>query len=139
MLGTWIIRSLQRLSPSFSFEIDDKICQRNLTRIDRTIQKCFARRIGPVVSDDGSWVASGVSAKSAQRAQFTFSTHGIVTHSKAQGCKAGAQPTFFMSARPEPLGALASRRSPGLAELWWVSRIKDGPKEHQPPPTKSPW
>jgi len=37
-VGTWTIRSLQRLSPSSSFEIGGKICQRNLTRIDRTIQ-----------------------------------------------------------------------------------------------------
>ena len=69
-VGTWTIRSLQRLSPSSSFEVDYKICQRNLTRIDRT--KCFATRIGLVVSDDGAWMASGVSAKSAQRAQFTI-------------------------------------------------------------------
>ena len=32
-------------------EIGGKICQRNLTRIDRTIQKCSARRIDFVVSD----------------------------------------------------------------------------------------
>ena len=45
-----------------------------------------------MVSDYGAWVTSGVSAKPAQRAQFTISTQGIVTHSQAQGSEAGAQP-----------------------------------------------
>jgi hypothetical protein len=94
------------------------ICQRNLTRIDRTIQECCAAGIGLVVSDDGARVTSGVSAKSAQRAQFTFSTQGIVTHSQARGGEAGAQPAYLMSARPKPLGTLASHRSPGWVELW---------------------
>ena len=103
MVGTGPFPSLQRLSPSSSFKIDGKICQRNLTRIDRTIQKFCARRTDLVVSDDDAWVTSAVSAKPAQRAQFTFSTQGIVTHSQAQGGEAGAQPTFFMSARLKPL------------------------------------
>ena len=81
-------------SPSYSFRIDGKICQRNLTRIDRTIQKYCATRTGPVVSDDGSWVTMAVSVLYAQRAQFTFPTQGTVTHSQAQGSEAGAQPTF---------------------------------------------
>lgn len=55
--------SLQRLSPSSSFKIDGKICQRNLTRIDRTIKNCSARRIYLVLSDDGAWVTIAVSAK----------------------------------------------------------------------------
>jgi hypothetical protein len=76
--------------------IDGKyICQRNLTRIDRTIQKFCARRIDLVVSYDDAWVTSAVSALSVQRAHFTFSTQGIVTNSQARGGEAGAQPTFF--------------------------------------------
>ena len=103
MVGAGPFSSLQRLSPPSSFEIGGKICQRNLTRIDRTIQKFPARRTGLVVSDDDAWVTSAVSAKSAQRAQFTFSTQGTVTHSQDQGGEAGAQSTFFMSARIKPL------------------------------------
>ena len=44
-------------------------------------------------------VTSQVSPLSAQRAQFTFSTQGIVTHSQARGGEAGSQPTFFRRAR----------------------------------------
>ena len=90
MVGTWTFSSLQRLSPSSSFKIDGKICQRNLMRIGRTIQKCSARRTGLVVSYDGAWVAIAVSEKPAQRAQFTFSSHGTVTHSQPRGGEAGA-------------------------------------------------
>ena len=61
MVKTGLFSSIQRLSPSSSFKIEGKICQRNLTRIDRAIQKCCAARIGLVVSDNGAWVASGVS------------------------------------------------------------------------------
>ena len=39
-------------------------------------------------------VTSQVSPLSAQRAQFTFSTQGIVTHSQARGGEAGSQPKF---------------------------------------------
>ena len=60
-----------------------------------------------MVSFEGAWETMAVSAKSAQRAQFTFSTQGIVTHSQARGGEAGAQPTFFMSARLEPLETLS--------------------------------
>ena len=78
----------------FSFEIGGKICQRNPTRIDRTIQKCCARKIDLVVSYDDAWVKMAILALSARRAQFDFSTQGIVTHSQAQGSEAGAQPAF---------------------------------------------
>jgi len=61
-----------------------------LTRIDRTIQIFSARRTGHVVSYDEARVATEVSALSAQRAQFTFSTQGTVTHSQARGGEAGA-------------------------------------------------
>ena len=44
-------------------------------------------------------MTSEVSPLSAQRAQFTFSTQGIVTHSQARGGEAGSQPTFFRRAR----------------------------------------
>ena len=54
-------------------------------------------------------VTSQVSPLSAQRAQFTFSTQGIVTHSQARGGEAahsqarggeaGSQATFFRRAR----------------------------------------
>ena len=44
-------------------------------------------------------MTSEVSTLSAQRAQFTFSTQGIVTHSQARGGEAGSQPTFFRRAR----------------------------------------
>ena len=47
-------------------------------------------------------MTSEVSPLSAQRAQFTFSTQGIVTHSQARGGEAGSQPTFIMSARHKP-------------------------------------
>ena len=80
----------------------------NLTRIDRTIQKFCASRTGLVVSYDNAWVASAVLALPVQRAQFTFSTQGILTHSKAQGGEAGAQPTF---SRARVLAA----RDPGLS------------------------
>jgi len=63
-------------------------------RIDRTIQKFCTRRIDLVVSYDGAWVISKVSAVSMQRAQFTFSTQGTVAHSQARGGEAGAQPFF---------------------------------------------
>ena len=62
-----------------------------------------ARRTNLVVRYGDAWVTSAVSALSVQRAQFTFSTQGIVLHSKARGGEAGAQPRFFMSARPKPL------------------------------------
>jgi len=113
MVGRGPFPSLQRLSPSSSFKTGGKICQGNLTRIDHTTQKFSATGIGLVVSDDGACVASGFSEKSAQRAQFTISTQGIVTHSQAQGSGAGAQPTFFMSARPKP----AETRNLSLARL----------------------
>ena len=93
-LGRGPYSSLQRLSPSSSFKIDGKICQRYLTRIDRTIQKFSARRTGLVVNYDEAWVTSKVLALSVQRAQITLSTQGIVTHSQARGSEAGAQRTF---------------------------------------------
>ena len=64
-------------------------------------QKCCARTTGLVVICFDAWVTMAVSALSAQRAQFTSTTQGIVAHSKDQGSEAGAQPTFFMSARPK--------------------------------------
>ena len=94
MVETGPFCSLQRLSPSSSFKIDVKIWKRNLTCIDRTIQIFSARRNPHVVSFEGAWETMAVSAKSAQRAQFTFSTQGIVTHSQARGGEAGSQPTF---------------------------------------------
>ena len=98
MVETGPFSSLQRPSPSSSFEINGKICQGNLTRIGRTIQKCCARRTGLVVSYD-AWVKMTVLALSAQRAQFTFSTQGIVTHSQARGGEAGAQPNLSCQRR----------------------------------------
>ena len=59
-----------------------------------------------MVSYDGGWVTSEVSALSAQRAQFTFPMQGIVTHSKARSGEAGAQPKKIMSARLKPLETL---------------------------------
>ena len=53
------------------------------------------RRTDLVVSYGDAWVTSAVSALSVQRAQFTFSTQGILTHSQARGVEARAQPTFF--------------------------------------------
>ena len=50
----------KRLSPSSSFNIDGKICQRISTRIDRTTQKFCARRIDLVVSYDEAWVTIAV-------------------------------------------------------------------------------
>ena len=94
-MGHGQFSSLQRLSPSSSFKNGGKICQRNLTRIDRTIQKFSARRTDLVVSSDEAWVTMAVSEKSAQRAQFNFSTQGIVARSQARGGEAGAQPTLF--------------------------------------------
>ena len=81
MAGRGPFSSLQRLSPRSTFKIDGKICQGNLTRINRTIQKFCARRNSHVVRYDEAWVTTAVSAISAQRAQFTFSTQGIITHS----------------------------------------------------------
>ena len=63
-------------------------------RIDRTIQIISARRNAHVVRYEEACVTSAVSALSTQRAQFTFSTQGIVTHSQARGGEASAQPTF---------------------------------------------
>ena len=60
MVGTGPFSSLQRLSQSSSFKIGGKICQENLTRIDRTIQKFCARRIDLVVSYDEAWVTIAV-------------------------------------------------------------------------------
>ena len=94
-LLSWPFSSLQRLSPSSSFKTGGKIFQRNSTRIDRTIQKFCARRTGLVVSSGDAWATSVVLALSVQRAQITFSTQDIVTHSKARGGEAGAQPTLF--------------------------------------------
>ena len=95
MLGRGPFSTLQRLSQSSSFKIDDTICQVNLTRVDRTIQKCCTRTTDLVVGYDDLWVAMAVSALSAQRAKFIFSTQGIVTHSQARGGEGDAQPTFF--------------------------------------------
>jgi hypothetical protein len=73
-----------------------------------------------------------VSAKSAQRAQFTFSTQGNVAHSRARGGEAGAQPFFFMSARLKPLGTpnlshVRLRATQGSAYAY-----KDALKKHKP-------
>ena len=121
--------SLQRLSPSSSFKIDGKICQRNLTRIDRTIQKFRARRIDPGVSYGDAWVTSAISALSVQRAHFTFSMQGIVAHSRARGGEAGAQPTFFMSARLKPLETLSLSHARLCAVRSCKSRNKDALKK----------
>ena len=85
-----------------------------------------------MVSSDGAWMASGVSEKSAQRAQFTISTQGTVTHSQAQGSEAGAQPTFFMSARPGPLETLSLPLPRLCAAQSCASDNKDALKEHRP-------
>ena len=77
-------------------------------------------------------MTSEVSPLSAQRAQFTFSTQGIVTHSQARGGEAGAQPTFFMSPRPKP----AETPNLSLARLCaaqsCASPNKDALKEYRP-------
>ena len=128
--------SLQRLSSSPSFKIDGKIWQRNSTRIDRTIQKFCARRTDLVVSYGGAWVTSAVSALSVQRAHFTFSTQGILAHSKARGGEAGAQPAFFMSARPQP----QETSGLSLARLCTAQRsdwpCEDGLKKYKPQQVK---
>ena len=72
-------------------------------RTDRTIQKSGARRTDLVVSYDDARMTSLVSVFSVQRAHFTFSTQGTVTHSQTRGSEAGAWPTYFMSARLKPL------------------------------------
>ena len=107
-----------------------------LTRIDRTIQKCCATGIGLVVSEDGAYVTSGVSAKSAQRAQFTFSTQGIVAHSQARSGEAGAQPTFFMSARPKPVETPNLSLARLCATQGSAYVYKDALKEYKPQQVK---
>ena len=87
-----------------------------------------------MVSDDGAWVAIAVSAIPVQRAQFTFSTQGIVTHSKAQGGEAGAHATFFMSARLKPLETL----SLSLARLCAAQSCTSRNKDEQAPPLTLP-
>ena len=136
MVGTGPFPTLQRLSPSSSFEIDGKICQGILTRIDRTIQECCARRIDLLVSDDEAWVTTAVSAKPAQRAHFTISTQGIVTHSQAQSSEASAQPTFFMSARPKPAETPNLSLARFCAAQSCASAYKDALKEYKPQQVK---
>ena len=85
-----------------------------------------------MVSFDGAWVASGVSAKSAQRAQFTFSTQGTVTHSQARGGEAGSQRTFFMSARPKPVETLGLSLARLCAAQIFAYAYKDALKEYRP-------
>ena len=65
-----------------------------------------------MVSFDDAWVKMAVSALSAQRAQFTFSTQGTVTHSKAQGSEAGAQQVAGPSAATERNGIELKVESP---------------------------
>ena len=89
-----------------------------------------------VVSDDGAWVTSGVLALSAQRAQFTFSTQGTVTHSQAQGGEAGAQPAPFMSARRKPLGTLGLSLARLRAAHGSASAYKDALKKYKPQQVK---
>ena len=48
-----------------------------------------------MVSYGDAWVAIAVPALPVQRAHFTFSTQGTVTHSQARGGEARAQPTRF--------------------------------------------
>ena len=78
----------------------------NLTRIDRTIRIFLAEEMPTWLGTMGRGWTSAVSALSVLRAQFNFSTKGIVTHSQSRGGEAGAQPTFFMSARLKPLETL---------------------------------
>ena len=77
-------------------------------------------------------MTSEVSPLSAQRAQFTFSTQGIVTHSQARGGEAGSQPTFFMSARPKPVETLGLSLARLCAALRSAYDYKDALKEYRP-------
>ena len=85
-----------------------------------------------MVSDDGAWMASKVSAKSAQRAQFTTSTHGIVTHQQSQGSEAGASHKKIMSARLKPPETLSFSLVRLCATQGSASAYKDALKEYRP-------
>ena len=85
-----------------------------------------------MVSYDDAWVKMAISALSAQRAQFTFSTQGIVTHSQARGGEAGSQPTFFMSARPKPAETLGLSLTRLCAAQFCAYAYKDALKEYRP-------
>ena len=80
-------------------------------------------------------MTTAVSAKSAQRAQFTFSTQGILTHSQARGGKVGAS-YFFMSARLKPLGTLSLCLARLCATQGSASAYKDALKEYKPQQVK---
>ena len=78
-------------------------------------------------------MTSELSELSVPRAQFTFSTQGIVTHSQARGGEARAQPTFFMSARPKPLETLnLSLAIPSEAQIRSNCRCQDALKKYKP-------
>ena len=85
-----------------------------------------------MVSSGDAWVKMAVSALSAQRAQFTFSTQGIVTHSQAQGSEAGARPIFFMSARPKPAETPSLSLEGLCATQGSSSAYRDALKKYKP-------
>ena len=105
--------------------------------MDRAIQKFCARRIDLVVSYGDAWVTSNASALSVQRAQFIFSTHGIVTHSQARGGEAGAQPTFFHEQRASKAARDAEPLACRLCATQGSAYVyKDALKEYKPQQVK---
>ena len=83
-------------------------------------------------------MTTAVSAKSAQRAQFTFSTQGIVTHSQARGGEeAGASQKKNherASKAAWDVGPLPSKVVPRHKEA--TGPTKDGLKEYMPQQVK---